>query len=303
MTNPIHSSMLIDHVLELRTAQQNPTALVFDSPHSGTDYPDDFDYACDFKTLEKAEDKYVDDLFEHAPDHGAALLRALFPRTYLDVNRARDDIDPALFEGDWPYEDDLPINPSNRSYAGIGLIRRLLSPGIGVYNHKLSPIDIKSRIDTFYVPYHDALEELITTTHENYGQVWHVNCHSMPSSSVRKGAMARVDPSHQPDFVLGDRDGTSCSIDFTHAIRDFLKSKSYNVAINNPYKGVELVERYSCPSIGRHSLQIEINRALYLNEETYEKSKNYQKIKNDMTNLIAYLAEYTQSQLIPVAAD
>ena len=121
--NPIISSMLIDHVLELRVAEnKTPIPLIFDSPHSGTDYPDDFDYACDFKTLEKAEDKYVDDLFEHAPDHGAALLRALFPRTYLDVNRARDDIDPALFEGGWPYEDEMPINPSNPvSYTHLTL--------------------------------------------------------------------------------------------------------------------------------------------------------------------------------------
>lgn len=293
--------MLIPNVLEL-IAPENPLPLIFDSPHSGTNYPADFNYACDFSTLEKAEDKFVDDLFSAAPDHGACLLNALFPRSYLDANRAGDDIDPELFEGEWPFKD-VPINPSNRSYAGIGLIRRLLSPNTPVYDQKLSPKDILSRIKTFHIPYHDTLEQILNGAHHNYGQVWHINCHSMPSSAASKGAMSRINPYIQPDFVLGDRDGTSCDIKFTHAIRDHLKSKGYIVAINNPYKGVELVERYSAPASGRHSLQIEINRALYLDEDTYKKSKNYDALKADITELIAFCADYVQSNLVPIAAD
>ncbi len=297
--------MLIENVLEL-IAPKNPIPLIFDSPHSGTHYPADFNYSCAFQTLEKAEDQYVDDLFAAAPDYNAPLLRALFPRSYLDVNRAHNDIDPELFDGDWPY-DDMPIDPTNRSYAGIGLIRRLISPNEPVYAELLSPKEIKSRIETYYRPYHDVLENIIDGAHKNYGQVWHVNCHSMPSktlgASLKNSALGRVNPYIQPDFVLGDRDGTSCDLDFTHSIRDHLKSKGYIVAINNPYKGVELVERYSTPSIGRHSLQIEISKALYLNEETHQKSKNYEKLKADITGLIAYCADYTQSNLIPMAAD
>lgn len=300
--------MLIKNVLELITPpnnQQAPLPLIFDSPHSGTYYPDDFHYACDFHALEKAEDKYVDDLFAAAPDYNARLLRALFARSYLDVNRAPDDIDPELFDGDWPYND-MPIEPTNRSYAGIGLIRRLLSPNVPIYNGLLSPKDIRSRIETYHIPYHNTLEKIINEAHKNYGQVWHINCHSMPSKtarSVKNSTMARATPYIQPDFVLGDRDGTSCDLDFTHSIRDHLRTKGYIVAINNPYKGVELVERYSTPSIGRHSIQIEISKALYLNEETGKKSKNYDKLKADITELIAFCADYAQSNLIPLAAD
>jgi N-formylglutamate amidohydrolase len=298
--------MIIDDILKL-DAPENPLPLIFDSPHSGTIYPADFNYICDQDLLYKAEDKLVDDLFSHAPNHGACLLSALFPRSYLDVNRARDDIDPELLSAEdiqnWPYPDCTPMNPSNRSYAGIGLIRRLVRPGEPVYNHNLSPKDIKSRIDTYYTPYHDTLEKIIEGAHYNYGQVWHVNCHSMPSPNLTSGALGRINPFPAPDFVLGDRDGTSCDIDFTHALRDLIKSMGYKVAINHPYKGVELVRRYSAPATGRHSLQIEICRSLYLNEDTYEKSKNYENLKADITKLIAFTANYAQSNLTQVAAD
>ena len=119
----------------------------------------------------------------------------------------------------------------------------------------------------------------------------------MPSSQATLGALGRINPFSSPDFVLGDRNGTSCGIEFTHAIRDFLKNLGYKVAINDPYKGVELVERYSDPAQGRHSLQIEINRALYMNEETFEKSKNYEKLKADITKLIEFLSEFTKQKL------
>ena len=304
--------MIIDNVLKLESAK-NPIPLIFDSPHSGTQYPEDFDHACDPVMLEKAEDKYVDDLFSAAPDHGACLLSALFPRSYLDVNRAADDIDPELLSVPWDF-DCTPLNPSNRSHAGIGLIRRLVKPGEPVYDRQLSPIEVKSRIDTYYHPYHDVLKKIIEGAHYNFGQVWHINCHSMPSTSTGMGAskktpnaqargLGRINPFIAPDFVLGDRDGTSCDLEFTHILRDFLKDKGYKVAINDPYKGVELVERYSAPATGRHSIQIEICRSLYLNEETYEKSKNYETLKTDITDLIQFCANYVQSNLTQLAAD
>lgn len=285
----------LDGIYELITPD-TPLPLIFDSPHSGTHYPDDFNYACDPQLLERAEDKYVDDLFSAAPDHGAHLLNALFPRSYLDVNRASDDIDPELYEGDWPHEA-FPATPTNRSYAGIGLVRRLIKPGIAVYDRHLNPAEIMHRIETYYRPYHKTLEKLIDDAHYKFGAVWHINCHSMPSAQASIGAMKRVTPFSAPDFVLGDRDGTSCDLDFTHAMRDFLKSKSYKVAINDPYKGVELVERYSAPATGRHSLQIEICKSLYLDENTYEKNKNYEKLKADMTDLIAFCSDYVRSNL------
>ncbi len=289
--------MILPNIYELKIPK-TPLPLVFDSPHSGDIYPDHFKYDCAFEDLVKTEDKYVDDLFDAALQFGGTLLSALFPRAMIDLNRARDDIDPELYEGEWPYGDDCPANPSNRSLAGIGLIRRLLRPDLPIYNNKLSLKDIKYLIDTYYDPYHQKLEELLDTAHAQHGKVYHINCHSMPSSALTSGALGRINPASTPDFVLGDRDGTTCDIDFTHNLRDFIKSIGYKVAINNPYKGVELVERYSNPAHGRHSIQIEINRALYLDEKTYKKSKNYEKLKSDITKLIEFCGEYVNRNIL-----
>lgn len=290
----------ISGVYELQQPEQS-LPVIFDSPHSGTIYPKDFNYACDFKDLQRAEDAYVNELFSAAPDHGASFLHAFFPRSYLDVNRAADDIDEELLSEPWP-ETAEPINPTNRSHAGIGLIRRLVKPGVPVYGEKLSPADIQNRIEKYYTPYHEALENLIKTAHYNFGQSYHINCHSMPSA-VSKNSFTRINPFQSPDFVLGDRNGTSCDLTFTHALRDFLKSKGYKVAINDPYKGVELVERYSAPATGRHSIQIEICRSLYMNEITCQKSKNFNKLQSDITDLISFISDYAKSNLTDLAAD
>jgi N-formylglutamate deformylase len=275
---------------------KNRLPLIFDSPHSGTLYPDDFRYACDFPSLEKAEDKLVDDLFIKAPDYGASYLTAEFPRSYIDVNRCEKDIDPDLLDDLWPYE----IATTARSHAGIGLIRRLVKPGVPVYNRQLTSAEIQKRIETYYRPYHQTLERVIEKAHYDYGSVWHINCHSMPSS---EGQTFRTIPLRGADFVLGDRDGTTCAPNFTRSIRDFLKGLGYKVAINDPYKGVELVRRYSAPSTGRHSLQIEVSRSLYLDEKNYKKSKNYNTLKDDIEKLIEFISRYVQAQQIPLAAD
>ncbi len=283
-------------------APVTPIPLVFDSPHSGTHYPEDFEFACKFDDLQKAEDKYVDELFVCAPEYGAALLLANFPRSYIDVNRREDDIDPVILAESWPFG---KINPSSRSDAGIGLIRRLVRPGIPVYDQPLSVEDITRRIEKYYKPYHGALEKLIQDAHYNFGQVWHVNCHSMPGASARPkqptGLMGRLP--READFVLGDRDGTSCDLDFTHAMRDFLKGLGYTVTINDPFKGVELVHRYSAPARGLHSLQIEINKSLYMNENTNKKTSDFENLRLDIESFVAFCADYVQSNLMDVAAD
>lgn len=285
----------IDGVLTLYEPKAR-IPLVFDSPHSGTAYPEDFGFACEYEILEKAEDKYVDDLFINAPDYGATLLCADFPRSYIDANRCEKDIDPDLLDDLWPHE----IATTARSHAGIGLIRRLVRPGIPVYDRQLTSAEIHDRITRYYRPYHEALERTIESLHYDFGTVWHVNCHSMPSQDRQT---FRASPLKSADFVLGDRDGTSCDIDFTHALRDFLKGLGYKVAINDPYKGVELVRRYSGPATGRHSIQVEIARNLYLNEDNYKKSKNYSILKEDIEKMISFCAIYTEAQSLPIAAD
>ncbi len=276
---------------------ENALPLIFDSPHSGTAYPADFDYACDVKTLEKAEDKYVDELFINAPNHGATLLCAEFPRTYIDVNRAENDIDVDLLEDIWDEE----IEATSRSHAGIGLIRRLIKPGVPLYNRHLKSSEVKHRIETYYRPYHATLKEIIEKAHYRFGQVWHINCHSMPSQEAQS---FRINPLKAADIVLGDRDGTTCDIHFVHAVRGFLRGLGYKVAINDPYKGVELVRRYSNAATGRHSLQIEIARALYLNEDTYEKHSGFIEVQRNMERLTRFCADYVEHRnAYPVAAD
>lgn len=271
--------------------------LVFDSPHSGTIYPADFDYACDFPTLEKSEDKYVDELFFAAPKLGAPLLCADFPRSYIDVNRCEKDIDVDLLEDIWPEG----IEATSRSHAGIGLIRRLVKPGVPLYSRRLKSSEVRHRIETYYRPYHAALEDLIETSHYRFGQVWHINCHSMPTHEAQS---FRANPLKAVDIVLGDRDGTTCDKHFIHEMRAFLRGLGYSVAINDPYKGVELVRRYSNPATGRHSLQIEVARSLYLNEKIYEKSSGFKETRDNMERLIRFCADYVQNQIsMPIAAD
>ncbi|MFP4313594.1 MAG: N-formylglutamate amidohydrolase, partial [Alphaproteobacteria bacterium] len=245
-------------------------------------------------------------LFSFAPDYGGTLLTAHFPRSYIDVNRAADDIDSDLLHGGyWPEHQFGPIDPTSRSDAGIGLIRRLVKPGVPVYDRYLSAEEIQARIQTCYNPYHTALEGLIEQAHYNFGEVWHINCHSMPHSSARprmprgiQGMQAR-----HSDFVIGDRDASTANQDFTHTLRDYLKKLGYHVSINDPFKGVELVRRYSNPARGRHSIQIEINKSLYMDEETGEKNRNYTALKSDIEKLVAFIAGYASEHLVPKAAD
>lgn len=279
-----------------------PCPLILDSPHSGHTYPDDFDHTCPEKDLIAAEDNFVDELFENAPDYGAYLLTANFPRSYIDVNRPVDDIDPQLYDGAWPYDQ---ISPTHRSNAGIGLIRRLLTPGQPMYDRKLTPKEILNRIKKYYRPYHTALETLINEAHYNFGTVWHINCHSMPADLAKpKRTISLVGNQAPPvDFVLGNRDGTTCCPNFTRAVKVFLENAGYHVAVNDPFKGVELVERYSDPLRGRHSLQIEINKALYMDESTGQKNKNFKRVKKDLEKLIQFCVRYTKTNSTLMAAD
>lgn len=286
----------IENIYTLALPEKPALPLVFDSPHSGRAYPEDFHYACPFNALERAEDNDVDALFENVPRYGAALLCALFPRTYIDVNRAEDDIDTELLAERWP----TPLNPTSRSYGGIGLIRRLVKPGQPVYDHKLSVADIRHRLECYYHPYHDILKTLLDQTHYNFGAVWHINCHSMPSIKmpVPPGIM-----NLQPDFVLGDRDGTSCDLAFTHFLRDTLRDMGYRVAINNPYKGVELVRRSAHPAAGRHSIQIEISKSLYWDENKNKRTGGFNLLKANLERLTEKTALYVSNNLVSMAAD
>lgn len=277
------------------TKPENALPLIFDSPHSGRDYPADFDHACTLSTLQRAEDQFVDELFADAPDYNAPFLAATFPRTYIDVNRCEHDIDPELLSENWPHG---PVRPTVRSDAGIGLVSRLVRPGEPIYDRSLRPAEIAHRLAHYYHPYHNALGLLLDEAQYNFGFVYHLNCHSMPSASATPQGQDRP-----VDICLGDRDGTACGLHFREAVRRFVEDMGYSVSINDPYKGVEILKRYANPARGRHSLQIEINKALYMNEETGEKTSNFPALQNNLTKLIAFTAEYVSAQMVQQAAD
>ncbi|HLV27813.1 MAG TPA: N-formylglutamate amidohydrolase [Burkholderiaceae bacterium] len=263
--------------------------LVCDSPHSGSTYPADFQTVLPVSVLRWAEDAHVDELWNAVPRHGGTLLCAEFPRSYVDVNREIDDIDPNLLAEPWTSE----VRPTEKSRLGYGLFWHSVN-GRPMYDRKLWVGELENRISTYYEPYHAALWRQINSAVEHFGMVWHLNLHSMPSNSYV--AMQQKDKG-LADFVLGDRDGTTCDPTLTGIIEDYLTQCGYSVARNDPFKGVALVARIGQPSAHRHSLQIELNRRLYMNEETFEKSADFSRVQRDLDGLCAHLREFIRGLL------
>jgi len=271
-------------VLERRKPAGAPAPVILDSPHSGRDYPGDFGAAAPFDALRRIEDAYVDELFADAPQAGAGLLVALFPRSYIDANRHEEEIDPLLLAEPWP----RPFTLSHRADRGLGVIRRLIHPDLPVYDRKLAVAEIEGRIARFHRPYHDALEAMLAETQARFGQVWHINCHSMkPLGRARNGAPAPI----REDFVLGDLDGQSCDPAFTDFVATALRDLGYSVATNRPFRGAEIVTRHGAPGEGRHSLQIEVNRRLYLDERAVATHAGFDRLREDLTEVVRRVAD------------
>lgn len=279
-------------VLSLHGLSSQRVPLVFDSPHSGTDYPEDFGHIADPATLRNAEDTHVADLWAGAVAAGAVLLEAHFPRSYVDANRAPDDMDPDQIEGTYP----APLNPTVKSTLGIGLCWTRVPPAGGpMYDRRLTAEQVAARIARYHRPYQDRLRAILDASHARWGAVWHVNCHSMQEVASAMSTQARGTP--RPDFVLGDRDGTACEPGFTATIRDFLTARGYSVAVNDPYKGMELIRANGDPAQARHSMQIEVNRKLYMDETTREPNAGYDALKTCFTALAAHLADHVETRL------
>ena len=264
--------------------------LVLDSPHSGEHYPEDFDHAPPRAIVRQAEDTHVGRLYRGAPRFGATLIEAMFPRAYIDANRSLADIDPALLADAWP----APLTPSRKTEQGIGLVWRIARGGAPMYDRRLTADEVQRRIDRWYLPYHEAVAAEIDALHGAFGAVWHVNCHSMPAV----GDANADDPGRErADFVLGDRDGTTCAPDFTAVVAETIAGLGYSVAINDPYKGVELVKKHGRPAARRHSLQIELNRRLYMDESTLEPNAHYADLEADLGRMLAALAAHVRAQV------
>ncbi|MGH7014084.1 MAG: N-formylglutamate amidohydrolase [Stellaceae bacterium] len=269
--------------------------LVLASPHSGADYPVEFLAASrlDALTLRRSEDSFVDEIFGATPALGAPLLRARFPRAYVDVNREPFELDPTMFE------DLLPnfVNcHSPRVRVGLGTIARVVASGEEIYARKLRFSEVAQRIETLYRPYHRTLQRLLDATQERYGFAILLDCHSMPSAS---GDCDRRDRSARADMVLGDCHGTSCHPAITATAHRVLKAKGYSTALNAPYAGGFTTAYYGRPAAGNHCLQIEINRALYMDERSFERKPFLARLGEDMRDLAEALSAIDPEILRP----
>jgi N-formylglutamate amidohydrolase len=265
---------------------QPPLPLMLSCPHSGRLLPDDFNFSCSRADILLANDPHVDELLAGAVAVGVTLLVATFPRAYIDINRAETDLDPALLAEPWP---DL-LQPSAATLRGLGLIRRLDRNSQPMYDAALPIAEVQRRIAHYYRPYHAALGHELAALRQSFGRVWLLDCHSMPSRAAQ-------DPDiRYADFVLGDRDGHSCSPAYRRFVHHTLQAMGYQVAVNNPYKGVEIMRRYGQPDQGYEALQLEINRDLYWDEVLQRRHGGFAPLQRDLQKLISALAAYVLDQ-------
>jgi N-formylglutamate deformylase len=267
-----------NHVLRLDVPSALPSCVVADSPHSGCEYPADFGYACDFTELRKAEDAGIDALYDFLPALGVPFLQAQFPRSYIDPNR-RDTVSDKLAR-----EGDQPFHPSFDE-----MLRDRCSPRStqAVYDRTLSLSEVFNRVAGYYQPYHDALDKMIEETQAQHGKAVHLNCHSMPSM-LRHGQ--DVNPY---DVALGTLGGSSCAPEIAERLRELFEEKGYKTGINVPgFSGREILRRHGKPAEGCHSIQIELNRALYMDEEKVAPSANAAKLRDDLKEIMTAFTKF-----------
>lgn len=268
---------------------------VFNSPHSGRTYPRSFVSLSrlDTMTLRRSEDAFVDELFGGVIELGAPLMHARFPRAFVDVNREAYELDPSMFDGRLP---SFANTRSMRVAGGLGTIARIVADGAEIYSTPISVAEGLDRIERYYKPYHRALRGLVEQAHNAYGTAVVVDCHSMPSARVTQENRRR------PDFVLGDRYGTSCVSILTDVAQETLQRLGYTVARNKPYAGGYITETYGNPSTGLHALQIEINRSLYMDELRYVRAGGFAWLVADISQLCRRLMSISVEALRPVRA-
>ncbi len=264
------------------------TAVVLDSPHSGVWYPPDFGHICDLAVLRRAEDTHVDALYRPALEKGVAWVEAKFPRSYLDVNRNTTEVDSTMFDAAWP--EPLSDDPAvlSKVRLGKGLIWKCTDEGLPLYDRLLSVAEGESRIARCWQPYHAAVARAADAAHARHGYVLHIDCHSMPA--IAASHATEFPGLHHADFVVGDRDGTTAAPAVSGLVCEFLRRCGYDVGYNHPYKGVELVRRYGNPAAQRHSIQLEINRRLYMDEQSLQiHDEGFTRLQTDLMALVDLL--------------
>ena len=259
--------------------------VVFASPHSGRDYPASFIAASqlDPVSLRRSEDAFVDELYEQAPHFGAPLIRAHFPRAYADPNREPWELDPTMFDEPLP---DWVNTTSPRVRAGLGTVAKVVTDGAEIYADKITFAEAQSRIEHCYKPYHAALSAILQRTRDQFGAYLLIDCHSMPSIG---GPMDRDPGTDRVDMVLGDANGSACTQRITNMAHQVLRDMGYRVVLNTPYAGGFTTRNYGKPAENAHALQIEVNRALYMDERTITRSGGFAKLAQDLSKLIEAL--------------
>ena len=286
---------LFDSPVEILHPARPRAPLVFASPHSGRRYPAGFvaESRLDALTLRASEDAYVDELVNAAPRLGAPLIAARFPRALLDANRDPWELDPEMFDGP------LPVWSKSRTprvAAGLGSIPRIVADGADIYRRRIPVEEAHRRIDRLHAPYHASLERLLSDARATWGVAVLVDCHSMPSvggPGDKDRGRGRV------DFVIGDRFGSSCAPELTRAVERRLTRLGFHVARNTPYAGGWSTERYGQPDRGLHAIQIEINRALYLDETRVERAASFGAFRAQLERFLKGLIEDDIARAFP----
>src|SRR5687767_6091850 len=285
----------LDPPFEIIEPAQWRGPVLFNSPHSGRVYPRAFLLAArlELATLRRSEDSFVDELALGVVARGYPLMRAHFPRCYIDVNREPYELDPRMFDGRLP---SFANTRSMRVAGGLGTVARVVGDAQEIYDQRLSVDDALRRIENLYKPYHRALRRLFTRIHREFGAAILIDCHSMPSTTGPKDERPRA------DVVLGDRYGTSCAPAVSETIEETLRALGYSVSRNKPYAGGFITEHYGNPAAGLHSLQLELNRALYMDERRYERSASFAQLRTDLERLADRVGSIPLEELQPYRA-
>jgi N-formylglutamate amidohydrolase len=269
--------------------------IIFNSPHSGSVYPKEFlkTSRIDLTTLRRSEDSFMDELIGGLSHRGFPVVLVNFPRSYVDVNREPYELDPRMFSGRLP---SFANTRSMRVAGGLGTIPRVVGDGQEIYRERLSVDDALARIEALYKPYHRELRRLISKAHQAFGTVVVVDCHSMPSVGVSR------DEPRRPDVVIGDRYGTSCAPLLPDMVEQTMSALGYSVGRNKPYAGGFITEHYGNPASGLHTIQLELNRAIYMDERRRERGARFAQVVADFAMLAESLAAVPLGNLGPFQA-